>query len=111
MTYNEKHTELRTKIDKIKAELKTYQDMRYIILRNCERLEEDLDKIDIELLTLGDDEDIDILQKKADASHREYIQEKEKNYEELELKLSKARMEYDYVHNIDMSGATDNGDR
>lgn len=49
-----------------------------------EAIDEKIDKLEIELLTMTD---------------------------ESEHQKAKAQMEHDYINNIDMSGASDNGDR
>jgi len=78
MTYHTKHTELRTEIENLKDNIKLRQDVRDDCISDLEKLEEELDKAEIELINLDleDDRD-DVLQRKADGAHEEWIEDKE----------------------------------
>jgi Spy/CpxP family protein refolding chaperone len=86
LTKNElREIDIRNEIDELKRErqLTDFED-------EVEAIDEKIDKLETEILNM-------------------LTPEQEKD--EAEYQKAKARMEYDFINNIDMSGASDNGDR
>lgn len=103
--------DIRYEIDELKKErrLTDFED-------EVEAIDEKIDKLEIELLSMTDDETTDPYHEKAEKVHKEYVSEEIERMNELQDRVDKAREEYrtqtlDSTDFIDMSGATDNGDR
>jgi chromosome segregation ATPase len=85
---HQKHTELTHKISELKRELNKCQEIVDVYSKQCESLNEELDKAEIELINLDlEGEPIsDPYHKVAEKVHGEYVKEKEDYSKELQEK-------------------------